>query len=88
MPWSAPPSSSPPEAPVFSKPRFEEFTEGRRAQPLHIGPFTEEGPAIQRIHQFIQARGSLAREASRNPPVRCPARSPRKWKTILRQPMQ
>lgn len=41
-------------------PRLEPFTAGVSAQTLPVGPFTAEGPTIQRVHDFIEARGSLA----------------------------
>ena len=31
---------------------LKSFTEGRCAQILHIGPFSEEGPTIERVHNF------------------------------------
>jgi hypothetical protein len=34
--------------------RFEAFTEGKAAQILHIGPFSEEGPTIEEVHLFIR----------------------------------
>src|SRR5690606_18624852 len=39
--------------------RFETFEEGVCAQTLHLGPFSEEGPTIERVHAFIAERGSL-----------------------------
>ena len=38
---------------ALSSLRFESFTEGKAAQILHIGPFADEGPTIQKIHEFI-----------------------------------
>ncbi|MDP3695090.1 MAG: GyrI-like domain-containing protein [Desulfocapsaceae bacterium] len=37
--------------------RFEAFTEGKAAQILHVGPFSEEGPTMQKVHDFIRAAG-------------------------------
>jgi hypothetical protein len=37
--------------------RFEKFKEGLSAQLLHTGPFSEEGPNIQRLHDFIKEQG-------------------------------
>ncbi len=34
--------------------RFESFTEGRYAQIMHLGAFSEEGPTVDRVHQFIK----------------------------------
>ncbi|EKD59297.1 MAG: hypothetical protein ACD_55C00086G0001, partial [uncultured bacterium] len=38
--------------------RFEPFHEGKAAQILHIGPFSEEGPTIEKVHSFIEQSGS------------------------------
>lgn len=73
---------------ALSKVRFESFTERKAAQTLHIGPFSEEGPTIEKIHNFIVDSGyeivgkhheiylSDIRKAA-----------PEKWKTIIRQPI-
>lgn len=74
--------------PALSKLRFEDFTEGRCAQTLHIGPFTEEGPTIQRVHDFILARGSLSGKHHEIYLSDIRRAAPAKWKTIIRQPMQ
>lgn len=42
--------------PAVDKLRLESFSEGLCAQVLHIGPFSEEGPTIERLHEFIDAR--------------------------------
>jgi len=68
--------------------RFEEFTEGRCAQTLHVGQFTEEGPTIQRVHDFILARGSLGGKHHEIYLSDIRRAAPEKWKTIIRQPMQ
>lgn len=68
--------------------RLEAFTEGRCAQVLHIGPYAAEGPTIERLHAYIGAR---AHRTGRHHEIYLsdPRRSdPRKWRTILRQPMR
>jgi hypothetical protein len=69
--------------------RYEPFTEGTCAQIMHIGPFSAEGPTIERLHKFIADSGckpvgkhheiylSDVRKAD-----------PEKWKTVIRQPMK
>jgi hypothetical protein len=69
--------------------RFAALTEGMCAQIMHIGPFSAEGPTIERVHKFIADSGrkpvgkhheiylSDIRKAN-----------PEKWKTVIRQPMQ
>ena len=34
--------------------RFESFSEGEAAQIMHIGPFSEEGPTVEKVHTFIE----------------------------------
>lgn len=67
--------------------RCQAFSEGRCAQVLHLGPFSEEGPTIRRLHEFIDARS--ARSGKHHEIYLSDMRrtDPSKWKTILRQPM-
>ena len=37
--------------------RFEAYSEGRAAQIMHIGPFSEEGPTVEKVHKFIEDEG-------------------------------
>ena len=67
--------------------RLERFAEGLCAQVLHIGPFTEEGPTIERLHAFI---GSASRLRGKHHEIYLSdvrRADPSKWKTIIRQPM-
>jgi hypothetical protein len=68
--------------------RFETFKEGKAAQTLHIGPFSEEGPTIERVHAFIQDDGG-SRVGKHHEIYLSDLRraAPEKWKTIVRQPM-
>jgi hypothetical protein len=68
--------------------RFETLTEGPSAQVLYLGPFSEEGPTIQRMHDFIHAAGKELRGKHHEIYLNDPRRTaPEKLKTILRQPM-
>lgn len=69
--------------------RFERFSEGECAQIMHIGPFSEEGPAIATLHRFIADRGR--RRVGRHHEIYLSdirRADPAKWKTIIRQPME
>ena len=68
--------------------RFEPFEEGRVAQVMHIGPFSEEGPTIERLHAFIEENGG-ERNGKHHEIYLSDIRraNPEKWKTILRQPI-
>ncbi len=68
--------------------RFESFKEGKAAQIMHIGPFSEEGPTIEKVHLFIEDNGSH-RVGKHHEIYLSDMRraTPEKWKTIVRQPM-
>jgi hypothetical protein len=42
---------------ALSQIRFARYDEGRCAQTLHKGPFSEEGPTVERVHAFIASKG-------------------------------
>ncbi len=69
--------------------RLEKYTEGLSAQTLHIGPFSDEGAAVKRLHDFILKSGYRPRlfhhEIYLSDPRRVP---PEKLKTIIRQPVE
>jgi hypothetical protein len=68
--------------------RFEAFTEGKAAQILHVGPFSEEGPTIEKVHSFIEQTGSRRRGKHHEIYLSDIRRAaPEKWRTIVRQPM-
>ena len=71
----------------LSQLRFASFEEGEAAQIMHIGPFSEEGPTIEKVHAFIEESSNKRRgkhheiylsDIRRADPVR--------WKTVIRQP--
>ena len=66
--------------------RFETFTEGCCAQIMHVGPFTEEGPTVEKVHHFIENGGGKLRGKHHEvylSDIRKAA--PAKWKTVIRQ---
>lgn len=70
------------------KMKFESFEEGESAQIMHIGPFSEEGPTIKKVHDFIKANGHSLRGKHHEIYLSDIRRAaPEKWKTIIRQPM-
>ncbi len=70
------------------KVRFEPFMEGKSAQIMHVGPFTEEGPTVEKLHDFIEKAG-LKLSGKHHEIYLSDIRKadPAKWKTIIRQPM-
>ena len=73
---------------AISKLRLEAFSEGRCAQILHIGPFSEEGPTIEKVHQFIDSKSKRTGKHHEVYLSDIRKADPSKWKTIIRQPMQ
>jgi hypothetical protein len=69
--------------------RLETLEEGPSAQTLYLGPFSDEAPTIQRMHDFIHASGKQLHGKHHEIYLSDPRRTaPEKLKTILRQPMR
>jgi len=72
-----------------SKIRFEAFHEGLSAQIMYFGPYADESPTIQRLHDFIIESGHQLRGKHHEIYLGDPRRTaPEKLKTVIRQPMQ
>lgn len=68
---------------------FERWREGRCAQVMHVGPYSEERPTIERLHGFIAGQGLRQRGAHHEIYLGDPRRSdPARLKTVLRQPVE
>lgn len=77
------------DLPTLAKVKFAAFNEGKAAQILHIGPFSEEGPTIAKLHAFIEASGfKLAGKHHEIYLSDIRRAAPAKWKTIIRQPVE
>jgi hypothetical protein len=78
------------DLPALPSSRLDLFEEGSCAQILYIGPFSNEGPTIARLHAFIRERGYSfegSRQKHHEIYLSDPRRSaPEKWRTIIRQP--
>ncbi len=76
------------ELPAANLLRLERFAEGLPAQVMHIGPYSAEGPTIQRLHAFIADQGYERAGKHHEIYLSDPRRAaPGKMKTVLRQPM-
>lgn len=76
------------DIPAIDNLRIEKFNEGTSLQITHIGPFSEEGPTVEKLHNYLKENKydfngkhheiylSDIRKAA-----------PEKWKTVLRQPV-
>ena len=73
---------------ALSRVHLNKFAEGKCAQILHIGPYSEEGPTIEKVHQFIQTKTELRGKHHEIYLSDTRKAAPDKWKTIIRQPMQ
>ncbi len=69
--------------------RLETYAEGAAAQIMHIGPFSDEGPVIERVHDFIEQSGR-ERSGKHHEIYLSDIRKadPANWKTVIRQPMR
>ena len=73
---------------ALPKLRFQSFTEGTAAQTMHIGPFSEEGPTVAKIHNHIEGTGrSLTGKHHEIYLSDIRRADPKNWKTVIRQPM-
>ena len=77
------------DLPGLAAVRFESFAEGPAAQIMHVGPFSAEGPTIEKVHLFIQESG-LKRSGKHHEIYLSDIRKadPVGWKTVIRQPMR
>jgi hypothetical protein len=68
---------------------LETFHEGLSAQIMHLGPYSEEGPTVMRLHEFIEESGCSMRGRHHEIYMSDPRRSkPENIKTIIRQPIE
>jgi hypothetical protein len=75
-----------PAAPLL---RLERFEEGLAAQIMHIGPYAEEAPTIERLHEWAAAQGYELRGRHHEIYLGDPRRTaPERLKTVLRHPVQ
>ena len=74
----------------IDKLRFASYDEGRAAQVMYIGPYADEGPAIQKLHEFINDQDGVLNSSTKHHHeiyLSDPRRAdPAKLKTIIRQP--
>jgi hypothetical protein len=73
---------------VVDKISFGTYEEGKAAQILHIGPFSEEGPAVAKLHAFISDNQYQMNGKHHEIYLSDTRRGkPENWKTIIRQPI-
>jgi hypothetical protein len=75
------------DLPGLRRIRFEALREGRAAQVMHVGPFSEEGPTVERVDRFIKERGGRMRGRHHEIYLSDPRRTaPERLKTVIRHP--
>ncbi|AKB83151.1 hypothetical protein MSBR3_2573 [Methanosarcina barkeri 3] len=80
--------------PALSRIKFQSLHEGLSAQIMHIGPYSQEDPTVEKLHNFIEEKGyefngSLPGEKHHEIYISNMLRTePEKLKTIIRQPMK
>lgn len=74
--------------PLLERMRFEGYHEGLAGQIMHLGPYADEMPTVERLHHAILEKGYQLRGKHHEIYLSDPNRSaPEKLKTILRQPI-
>ncbi len=77
----------------LNKIRFGSLNEGLSAQILHIGPYSEEGPTVEKLHNFIHENGyefdgNMEKQKHHEIYLSDMRRTkPERLKTIIRQPL-
>ena len=69
--------------------KFQKYHEGLCAQIMHIGPFSEEGPTVEKVHNYLQDSG-YSRSGKHHEIYLSDIRraNPENWKTVIRQPFK
>lgn len=77
------------KAALASDVRLEEIAEGRCVQVLHVGPYADEHPAVQKIQNFAEGKGLHLRGPHHEIYLSDPNRVPKeRLRTILRYPVE
>ena len=75
--------------PALSKVKFKSFHEGLSAQIMYFGPYSDEGPTIQKLHNFIKDNGYELSGKHHEIYLGDPRKTaPEKLKTVIRQPVK
>jgi len=76
------------DVPRLSEVRIEDFTEGTSVQLMHIGPYDQEAPTVERMLSFAAEQGFRIAGAHHEIYIGDPNRSaPEKLRTALRYPI-
>ena len=76
------------DLPLLVNGYFLKYKEGLCAQILHTGPYSEEPPTIEKLHNYIKKEGYTLHNKHKEIYLSSPLRTaPEKLKTIIRQPI-
>jgi hypothetical protein len=76
------------DPPALQKLRFESYREGYSVQIMHIGPWSEEKPTIEKLHSYAEEQGFKLRGKHHEIYLSDPRKTaPEKLKTVIRQPV-
>lgn len=74
--------------PGLERIRFESLSEGTAVQIMHVGPYDQEGPAIEKLHSFARENGYELSGRHHEIYLGDPRRiAPERLKTIIRHPV-
>lgn len=77
------------QLPALPRLRFGEYREGLSVQTMYVGPYANEGPTIEQMHQFIRTEGYEAHGKHHEIYLSDPRRTaPEKLRTVIRQPIR
>jgi hypothetical protein len=77
------------DLPGLPRLRLERYREGLSVQIMHLGPWAEEAPTIERLHAFAREQGYRLRGKHHEIYLSDPRRTaPDKIKTVIRQPVE
>lgn len=75
--------------PMLARVRLETYHEGLSVQTLYFGPYSDEGPTISAMHQFIAEQGYVLSGKHHEIYLGDVRRTaPEKLKTVIRQPVK
>lgn len=74
--------------PALERLRFDTFSEGLSAQIMHVGPYSTEGPTVDKLHAFITEQGYVLAGRHHEIYLGDPRRTaPERLRTVIRQPV-
>ncbi len=75
--------------PFIDKAYLQIYKEGLSAQIMHLGPYDQEAPTIEKLHTFFQSKGYTFNGKHHEIYLSDPRRGkPEKIKTVIRQPIK